>query len=89
MGKKAAKSTKKFATSGQLKKTIEARRKHQQIRRKVEGRKGQKGGKFKTHLEAREEEDGDQDVENEPTTKRWTFRILFFCVLMILEARSE
>lgn len=51
-----------------MKKTIEARRKHQQIRRKVEGRKGQKSGKSKTHSEAREE-DGDQDVENEPTIK--------------------
>jgi nucleolar complex protein 2 len=80
MGKKAAKSTKKFAASGQLKKTIEARRKHQQIRQKVEGRKGQKNGKSKTRLEAREEKDSDQDVENEPTTKRWTSRTLFFFV---------
>lgn len=89
MGKKAVKSTKKFAASGQLKKTIEARRKHQQIRRKVEGRKGQKDGKSKTHSEAREEGDGDQDVDNEPTKKRWTSRTLFVCMLMTLEARSE
>ncbi|KAF7326840.1 Noc2-domain-containing protein [Mycena venus] len=34
MGKKAAKSMKKFASSGQLKKTIDARRKHQQIKKK-------------------------------------------------------
>ena len=42
MGRKTAKATRKFAASGQLKKTIQARRKHQDIKRKVEKRKGAK-----------------------------------------------
>ena len=45
MGKKASKATRKFAASGQLKKTIQQRRKHQDIKRKVERRKGSKKGK--------------------------------------------
>ena len=43
MGKKAAKSTRKFAASGQLKKTIQARRKHRDIKKKVEKRQAAKG----------------------------------------------
>ena len=43
MGKKAAKSTRKFAASGQLKKTIQARRKHRDIKKKAEKRQGAKG----------------------------------------------
>ena len=43
MGKKAAKSTRKFAASGQLKKTIDARRKHRDIKKKAERRKASKG----------------------------------------------
>ena len=38
MGKKAAKSTRKFAASGQLKKTIQARRKFRDIKKKAEKR---------------------------------------------------
>ena len=45
MGKKASKATKKFAASGQLKKTIQARHKAQQIKKKIQGRRGNKGGK--------------------------------------------
>jgi nucleolar complex protein 2 len=37
---KAAKSTRKFAASGQLKKTIQNRKKHQQILKKAAGRRG-------------------------------------------------
>ncbi|KAJ7584843.1 Noc2-domain-containing protein [Mycena floridula] len=44
MGKKASKSMKKFVSSGQLKKTIDARRKHQQVRKKLQNRRGKKGG---------------------------------------------
>ncbi|OCH88941.1 Noc2-domain-containing protein [Obba rivulosa] len=43
MGKKATKSTRKFAASGQLKATIQARRKHRDIKKKAEKRKGNKG----------------------------------------------
>ncbi|KAM5532673.1 hypothetical protein V8D89_013642 [Ganoderma adspersum] len=43
MGKKAAKSARKFAASGQLKKTIQARRKHRDIKKKAEKRQAGKG----------------------------------------------
>ena len=43
MGKKAAKSTRKFAASGQLKKTIQNRRKHRDIKKKAEKRQAAKG----------------------------------------------
>ena len=43
MGKKAAKSARKFAASGQLKKTIQARRKHRDIKKKTEKRQAGKG----------------------------------------------
>ena len=59
MGKKAAKSTRKFAASGQLKKTIQARRKHRDIKKKVEKRQAAKGkGKqVVEHSDVSEEED--------------------------------
>ena len=43
MGKAAKKSTRKFAASGRLKKTIESRRKHQQTKKKIQGRRGANG----------------------------------------------
>ncbi|KAJ7079563.1 Noc2-domain-containing protein [Mycena belliarum] len=55
MGKKAAKSMKKFASSGQLKKTIDARRKHQQIKRKNLSKKSVKDGKAKQRPAEQEE----------------------------------
>ncbi|EKM76219.1 hypothetical protein AGABI1DRAFT_122794 [Agaricus bisporus var. burnettii JB137-S8] len=45
---KATKATRKFAASGQLKKTIEARRKRQEVRRKSQARKSSKTGKSRT-----------------------------------------
>lgn len=48
MGKKATKASRKYASSGQLKKEIQARKKHQQVKRTIERRKGGKGkGKAK------------------------------------------
>ena len=43
MGKKAKKASRKYAASGQLKKEIQARKKHQQMKRTIERRKGGKG----------------------------------------------
>lgn len=40
MGKKAPKSARKFAAAGHLKKTIGDRRKHQQVKKKLQGRRG-------------------------------------------------
>lgn len=60
MGKKATKATRKFAASGQLKKTIQQRRKHQDIQRKVQRRKGkQNGAKDAAGTRAEDEEDDD------------------------------
>ncbi|KAJ3500788.1 hypothetical protein NLJ89_g9637 [Agrocybe chaxingu] len=59
MGKKATKATKKFASSGKLKKTIQARHKAQQIKKKFEKRRGNKG------KDRSVEEDVEDDVEQE------------------------
>ncbi|KAJ7058144.1 Noc2-domain-containing protein [Mycena amicta] len=68
MGKKAAKSQKKFAASGQLKKTIEARRKHQQIRKRVSNKKEGKG-KQRVAESKQSIEDDDEDVPAKSTSK--------------------
>ncbi|KAJ7777519.1 Noc2-domain-containing protein [Mycena maculata] len=66
MGKKAAKSMKKFASSGQLKKTIDARRKHQQIKRKNLSKKSVKEGK--TKQKPAEPRNGEDDEEKDEGT---------------------
>ncbi|EJD05007.1 Noc2-domain-containing protein [Fomitiporia mediterranea MF3/22] len=43
MSKKANKASRKYAASGQLKKQIQSRKKHQQMKRNIEWRKGSKG----------------------------------------------
>ncbi|KAI5120624.1 hypothetical protein M0805_009384 [Coniferiporia weirii] len=60
MGKKATKASRKYATSGQLKKEIQARKKHQQVKRTVERRKAGKGRGKASNAEEREylKEDG-------------------------------
>ena len=63
MGKKANKATRKFAASGQLKKAIQQRRKHQDIKRKVERRKGTKKGKERETEVADDGDEEDDDVE--------------------------
>ncbi|KAK0189752.1 Noc2-domain-containing protein [Armillaria mellea] len=68
---KASKSMKKFASSGQLKKTIEARRKHQQIRKKAQGKKNGKP-KSKVVEDVDEDMDADEPVEEKPTKKGMT-----------------
>ncbi|KAG2123423.1 Noc2-domain-containing protein [Suillus clintonianus] len=60
---KAAKSSRKFAASGKLKQTIQLRKKHQQTRKKIQGRRGAHG---KGKKQAVTEEDGsDDDDEKE------------------------
>ncbi|KAI0351630.1 Noc2-domain-containing protein [Trametes cingulata] len=63
MGKKAVKSTRKFAASGQLKKTIQARRKFRDIKKKAEKRKGGKGKDKEVPQDDEGSEDDDEDVE--------------------------
>jgi nucleolar complex protein 2 len=62
MGKKATKATKKFASSGQLKKVIQARHKHRQILKRSQGRRGAKEGKERTEPN-NVEEDGEEEEE--------------------------
>ncbi|KAI0077656.1 Noc2-domain-containing protein [Panus rudis PR-1116 ss-1] len=63
MGKKAAKATRKFAASGQLKKTIQARKKHQEKRKKIERRKGKStpGKENRVHEHEDDAEEGEDD----------------------------
>ncbi|GLB44619.1 putative noc2p family protein [Lyophyllum shimeji] len=63
MGKKASKATKKFVSSGQLKKAIQARHKHQQIRKKTQGRRG--GKDKRERAEHADIEENEEEI-NEP-----------------------
>ena len=54
MGKKANKASRKYAASGQLKKEIQARKKHQQIKRTVERRRAGKSRDTAIHSEEKE-----------------------------------
>lgn len=78
MGKKTPKTMKKFVKSGQLKTTIENRKKHQQMKKKMESRRGAStkakgGGKGKgkdAEAQSDEEESGLEDDEEEPEKAR-------------------
>ncbi|KAL5478855.1 NOC2 [Sanghuangporus weigelae] len=61
MGKKANKASRKYAASGQLKKEIQSRKKHQQVKRKIEQRKVGKGRGKREGLE-----DAKLDKERHP-----------------------
>ncbi|KAK7035358.1 Nucleolar Complex 2 protein [Paramarasmius palmivorus] len=70
MGKATKKSMKKFASSGQLKKTIEARKKHQQIKKKFQNRRGNKGSKQQQpEPESGSEEEVDEEEANVKKTR--------------------
>jgi nucleolar complex protein 2 len=62
MTKKGTKATRKFAASGQLTKKIQARRKHQQIQRKLNNNKNASSkGRERPHVDA---DDGGNEEEN-------------------------
>jgi len=63
MGKRVAKSARKFAASGQLKKKIQARHKHQQTKKKFEKRRGNKEKSQPPAEVPKSDEDGDEEVE--------------------------
>ncbi|TBU59905.1 Noc2-domain-containing protein [Dichomitus squalens] len=63
MGKKAVKSTRKFAASGQLKKTIQARRKHRDIKKKAEKRQATKGKGKQVAKDSDVSEDKEDEAE--------------------------
>ena len=67
---RATKSTKKYAASGQLKKAIQARHKHQQIQRKIHGRKGKQ--KHKGQSRSLVTEDAEEEANNDTTPKATT-----------------
>lgn len=66
---KASKSTKKFASSGQLKKVIQARHKHQQIRKRTQGKRGARDGKDKPKIVEKDVEEN-EEAEEEKTISR-------------------
>ncbi|KAN0080082.1 Noc2p family domain containing protein [Tylopilus felleus] len=59
---KATKATRKFASSGRLRKTIQSRKKHQGIKKTIESRRGTKGkGKGKPQVQDGDEDDAEED----------------------------
>jgi nucleolar complex protein 2 len=75
MGKKAGhKATKKFAKSGQLKKTIQARHKHRNVKKRVERQKSRAAAREQENDgeegEADEEDASDADSELEEVHDR-------------------
>jgi nucleolar complex protein 2 len=73
MAKKGTKATRKFAASGQLTKKIQARRKHQQIQRKVNKNKNARSkGQERPHVDADENDDEEESAkENKSLKKRY------------------
>ena len=69
---KASKATKKFASSGQLKKTIDARKKHQQVRKRIQGRKTAKPQQKQDDAPEEDEE----EVEQPSKKKGYVYRHL-------------
>ncbi|KAG1744451.1 Noc2-domain-containing protein [Suillus lakei] len=82
---KAAKSSRKFAASGKLKQAIQSRKKHQQMQKKIQGRRGAHG---KGKQQAVTEEDGSDDndeKEAKGVPKKAGKEILLQCEEMTVE----
>jgi nucleolar complex protein 2 len=77
MKKKANKATRKFAAKGQLKKTIQTRQKHQQFKKKVQGRRGKGFGRRTENVEGGEEEDSLNGAQKAP-------KYVFLCISRFL-----
>lgn len=68
---KAAKSSRKFAASGKLKQAIQSRKKHQQMQKKIQGRRGAHGkGKQQAVTEADDSEGGNEEKEVKGVSKK-------------------
>ncbi len=76
MGKKATKSTRKFAASGQLQKAIQARRKHRDIKKKAEKRQAAKG----KGRPAPQQEDASDDDDGVDETSGKCVCVVLLCV---------
>ena len=74
MGRGATKATKKYAASGQLKKSIQARHKHQQIKKKIQVRKGKQKHKGQSRSLVTEDEEAEN---NDETSKASKARVMF------------
>ena len=71
MAKKGTKATRKFAASGQLTKKIQARRKHQQIQRKVNKNKNARSkGQERPHVDADNDEDEEESAKEIKSLKK-------------------
>ena len=78
MAKKGTKATRKFAASGQLTKKIQARRKRQQIQKKVHKNKSarDKKGQERPRVDASDREDEEESAKEKKSSKNR-------CVLLI------
>jgi nucleolar complex protein 2 len=72
MGKKAPKASRKLAVKGELKRQIQERHKHQKVKKRLDGRKVQKGTKAKENGKGKEkeavldeEDDDDEEIDQE------------------------
>ena len=72
MAKKGTKATRKFAASGQLTKKIQARRKHQQIQKKVHKNKSARNrkGAERAHVDASDREDEGECAKDKKSSKK-------------------
>ena len=71
MVKKGTKATRKFAASGQLTKKIQARRKHQQIQRKVNQNKNARSkGREPPHVDADDGKDEERSAKEIKSSKK-------------------
>ncbi|KAG9092352.1 Nucleolar Complex 2 protein, partial [Ceratobasidium sp. 392] len=69
MGKKASKSTRKFAASGELKRTITARRKHKAVRQKAQTRSAEKEKRQKARSAEEDEGSDEEEMTDKPQRK--------------------
>ena len=87
MAKKGTKATRKFAASGQLTKKIQARRKQQQIQRKVHKNKSarNKKGQERAHVDGNDKEDEERGAkEKKSSKKRYVFSYLFRWMILLM-----
>lgn len=84
MVKRGTKATRKFAASGQLTKKIQARRKHQQIQRKISKNKGARSkGRERPADDGEDEREGAKEIKS--LKKRYVFLITQWMIFFILD----
>lgn len=78
MAKRGTKATRKFAASGQLTKKIQARRKHQQIQKKINKNKSARS-------KGRERPANDGENEDESATEIKSLKKRYVCILISVD----